>query len=862
MRQSETSTTARLAVGVLAVLWLGSHALPAHAELTGAQRQCVSALNKGFATVSSTIAKQHLLCLKSYAKQKGVTDVPACVISDANGKTQAALEKALAADTQRCEGQDDAGVERRPPVGATSAANGNALAASAVSALFETLFGAGITAGVAIAADDPTLAKCQLAVAKAVTKCRTARLKAFNACKVKALKDGADTAEAIAACFGSDPKGKVAKACDDSTAPDKVRSALAKRCGGIDLTAALPVCGATEDIDATHTCLIDDESCQACLATAAVDALGDPCGALVQPACGAELAEITCLSPGDGEMIEIATGNDVTFLGHASDANGVASVTVDGVPASVDVDGNFSASVTTSFGVNLVEVAVTDDRGDVSIAICPFLAADSYAPEGQPLADALSVRLAQNAVDDNNRSGPIDSIADLLHAALNSSALQQSLHSALLAANPLKPSSCDQELCAFGVCACVVSSRVDYLNSNITGLKTVSLALVAGGLRSVSRVNDINIQLRVRGSISGIPYDTTGWVRATYGQVDMTSDLALQASVPRATLRTITVSIGSITLDFSGLDGAILNIIGTLAQGTIRNLLSSLLHDYVRDNFNSVLDGLFSGIDVLLPATFDLGVPGTSITTPIDLAVGATSVDTTSTRVLLGLGTTVTGPNAQALPSLGVALPPGPPLFDGATAGDAAAAIHVGLLNQVLHALWRAGGLSTSIDPQLLGSFPAGTAAAIETRLPPVIAPLGGQRVEIGLGGLAIALIYPGVFDEPVVFDVGARLSADLAATGNALSISGTTIDELHLATSDLLLSPTQHAALTLLVQAFLTNGIAQLVEALPALPLPQLPVPANSIGIPSGNLRLVSPTLSVVPPGHVVVAGNVGLVP
>jgi len=47
----------------------------------------------------------------------------------------------------------------------------------------------------------------------------------------------------------------------------------------------------------------------------------------------------------------------------------------------------------------------------------------------------------------------------------------------LAAANPLKPSSCDREICILGACACVLRSEVAYQSSSLPGPNTMSLTL-------------------------------------------------------------------------------------------------------------------------------------------------------------------------------------------------------------------------------------------------------------------------------------------------------------------------------------------------------------------------------------------------
>ena len=58
-------------------------------------------------------------------------------------------------------------------------------------------------------------AKCQSAVVKALDKCWNAYLKSYSTCAKKGLKGSIADADGLEACRGDDPKGKVAKVCDE-----------------------------------------------------------------------------------------------------------------------------------------------------------------------------------------------------------------------------------------------------------------------------------------------------------------------------------------------------------------------------------------------------------------------------------------------------------------------------------------------------------------------------------------------------------------------------------------------------------------------------------------------------------------------
>ncbi|MCC6875284.1 MAG: hypothetical protein IT378_13340, partial [Sandaracinaceae bacterium] len=373
--------------------------------------------------------------------------------------------------------------------------------------------------------------------------------------------------------------------------------------------------------------------------------------------------QIRCDSPANGAILDQAPGSSVTFRGSVSDLSGVSNVRVNGVSVAVDGSGNFSRTLTGGFGINFVDVAATDGTGRESSRTCAFLLADQWAPTTGTYNDTVSLRLTQTAIDDNNRSGSLNSLSDILNTALSSAGLRNTLHNQLLASNPIKPSSCDQNLCVPIVgCACVLRSEVIYLNSQLNGPNTAALTLVSGGLRAQVSLNNTRVQLRVRGSVSGIPYDTTGWVTFSNITVNATFDIGLSGGRPRITVRagSVSTSVGSISTSFSGLDGAIIDIVASIANGTLRNMVRDLVTNWVRDNFNSILDGVVGNLDIAtLGTSFNVPRLDGSGNITLSFTPSFSSLSTTSTRALFGVGTRLTAPAAHARPTLGTPIPSG-----------------------------------------------------------------------------------------------------------------------------------------------------------------------------------------------------------
>ena len=557
---------------------------------------------------------------------------------------------------------------------------------------------------------------------------------------------------------------------------------------------------------------------------------------------------------GDATMIDMTPGAPLTIAGSANDVNGVASLAVNGTPVTVGAGNSFSTQIVTRFGLNFVDVTAVDDYGASTSKVCTFLVSNRWVPMNGVADDTLSLKLTQAAVD---------SFGDLLATIVNSQGMKDMLGDALAAADPLKPSSCDKKV--WGVC--VLSSEINYLGSELNGPNSVDLTLVAGGIDAHARVNNIRVDLKVHGKIAGIGYDTSGWVDITYLDVGVTLDTALVSNKPHVSVRagTVTTQVGTIETHFSGIDGAIINVAASLAQGTLKDLVSDLISGYITNNFNAALDGIVAGLDISTLGT-SFGVPKLdgSGTVTLGFGIGFTKLATTASRMLFGIGTRVTSTTANAYPTNGVALPPGVSLSDPAVSSPSTAALaaHVGLINQALHALWKANYLTTQLaGSQIVSGLPPDIQLTVDTKLPPVAYVNADGTVALQLGALEAAIRHPDLpFDLAVTLGVDAHASVTLV--GNDLKFGNVVVDQIYVSTETLALTAEQQMELETLVADFAQQLANQsLNDALPVLPIPSFPLSALSAFDvpPTARLGILAPSLSAGP-HHFTLRGQFGI--
>ncbi|MBS2014539.1 MAG: hypothetical protein JST00_16755 [Deltaproteobacteria bacterium] len=573
---------------------------------------------------------------------------------------------------------------------------------------------------------------------------------------------------------------------------------------------------------------------------------------------------IECNSPTDGAMINAAPGSTIAFGGTVKSPNGVESVKVNGVAANLAGDA-FSLPLTTRFGINFANIVATSPNGVQSTRTCSFLVSNQWATENGLYADTIDLKLTQPAVDDGGRAGAPSSFGDILYSVANSAGLSSSIDSGLKAANPLKPRACDSQTCTFLGCICWYSSGVEYRGLGLPGPNTVDVTLVNGGLQAHVRVPNVGVNMRVWGAVGPIPYDTSGWATFSYLDVTMIIDTSLSGGKLRGSVRpgSVVTSVGGLSTSFGGVDGWIINnILVPLAQGSLRDTVRNLVTSYITNNFNTVLDGVLSGLDVSTLGT-SFNVPRLDGgTIPLSFGIGFSTVSTTPSRMLVGLSSRLTAPAGQALPSLGVPIPPGTvlddlPITSPATAG---VGIHVGVFDQALHALWRGGMFNANMTGAQLGNgLPAGAGIRVTTLLPPV-ATLSGSAVELSLGSLNLAVTYPGLFGgtdaggnplPPLRVTLGARATSTPSLVANDLKFGSFVITEMNFSTGDVTLDSSTNAILTSMLQTLLQKVIdSSLNNSLPALPIPSFALPPSlgAYGIPPGKLGVVSPTLGYGP--------------
>ena len=264
-----------LALSLMGLLF----ATPALGAILKDEQNCINELNKGLASVAKAQGKEICSCIKNGSKGKleGQT-IEACTTADSKGKVLKAKNKTRTKAASKCTSP--------PSFGPTDPNTVNAVAVAKELILVHQIFGSDLDTAILDQAVDPDGGKCQVDVAKATKKCQDTRLKEYNKCKKDGLKSGGILGTSgLEACVGADPKGKIAKACDD-----KLTSKIDKKCVG--KLAVFPGCNdpsppaTSQDL---ASCLDQLVECEVCEALKVADDLSLFCEACTPPNAEARL---------------------------------------------------------------------------------------------------------------------------------------------------------------------------------------------------------------------------------------------------------------------------------------------------------------------------------------------------------------------------------------------------------------------------------------------------------------------------------------------------------------------------------------------------------------------------------------------
>ncbi|MEE2788389.1 MAG: hypothetical protein VX589_13685 [Myxococcota bacterium] len=559
---------------------------------------------------------------------------------------------------------------------------------------------------------------------------------------------------------------------------------------------------------------------------------------------------VTCLEPAFGAQIVLPPGGRINLVGQTADMLGVSEVMINGRPVPFNQDdGRFSQSVAVGWGLNAFEVKARDSTGTETETLCAFFAASDYLSVESPLEDAVVARLGTNALDDGEGTSPLESLGDVVRTVANSDGLVTLMNEQGRALNPILPVTCI--LGAVGLCA--ADAGIDFRSLDIGGPNDVSIRFIEGGLHVHLEVSDIEVQGQLLGTLSnaftvntcmpGTRECPTGRITAdAYFDVGLTPNGTVNVTL----LPIMNVTVPKLEWTFEGgitawllerAAGLMERFFKTAIVDQLKAVIEEEIQGGLRGFFDSLpLDGLGANIEV---PSLSGGAP-----TVLALSTAITSIQMEMTQGLFGVSTRVTASQPQpGRQSLGVPLPPETPALPPATV-NASGAADIGLVNQVLHELWRAGYFEGEVDAlvQMFGATLPGVEVELNIRVPPAAkgrAQAGGLTVLVGPLDGQVRL--PAVRNDPFLFRATGEVEVEVQlGANNSLTFNDLTVSQLNLAVEGVAVGDAGPNGLETLILNIIRGLVDEvLTRSLPSLPIPQFSTPPEfaEFGIPAGTL-------------------------
>ncbi len=585
--------------------------------------------------------------------------------------------------------------------------------------------------------------------------------------------------------------------------------------------------------------------------------------------------DIRCTSPSAGAVLDRDPSGQITFRGEVDDPNGVKKLSINGSQAQVNGK-TFSKQVDTEFGINFVDLEAEDSYNKKSSRTCAFLIADKWSGAQAHLGDSVSMRLDQKAMDDGDRNDGLDSFADIISRALTSEGLKERIGREILDRNPLRD-KCERDTFA----GCIASTKVKYLGKSwdpdrglqLKSLDSIDLNWTRDGMEVSASIGGIGVRMLAEATGAGlVTVDTKGWVRADRISLSFDTDISLQNNRLQASInkQSVQVDVQGVDLDFGGgLSSLLFSAIESLFQGQIQGLVEDQFESYIENNLDPILDDLFSSLDInSLGRTVNVPQLAGNGQTEMNFGVRFSSFDTDPRdRASVGIGTQFRAKNVQRTgTSQGVPIPKDKVKLDPNTNRAVGVGVHLGVVNQVLHTLWRAGMFDVDLGRSLLGSsVPQGTEATLSLDLPPVAKRQGSNnQVDLMLGGATLELVYPGIFSNPVDIRVGlvARTKVDIQGQ-STLEFDDIQLVDFYFTPRDVSLAPQTRSTIESFLKELFQNVVDRsLNSSLPSLPIPSFTLPnsLNKYNLPAGqDLGLEQPAINPVR-HHFLLEGDFGV--
>lgn len=399
------------------------------------------------------------------------------------------------------------------------------------------------------------------------------------------------------------------------------------------------------------------------------------------------------------------------------DGAGIESLSLEGKAAYPDGAGEWFVQWGARHGLNLVEAVATDLGGEESRAIRGFYHSSLYyptdaaKPEAAMAQDAIIVFLGKDFFDDgvHDPAHP-DDLATIMEIAAGAIALSS-----------VMPANINQG-----------DIQVTLSNTSM-GKPKISLTPVQGGLDAVVTIDKVHTDLKVKATIKLGPIKTSlsvsGAIDIEQVVVNTRILLAAKAGKAVATVASSSASMKNMKLSVKGIAG-LFDPLWNLLLASYKSTFEKQIADALSKELPGAITKAFEMLAMTESFELDHPLGGPKLTLTLLTRVAALDFDPKGGRIRLNASFVASkGVQHTVLGAIGRGGCTGksPDAFSIDESQKVQFAVHDDFINQLLYALWYAGGLKGKLPPELLaGQGAAGIDLSkadveLDLLLPPIL---------------------------------------------------------------------------------------------------------------------------------------------
>jgi hypothetical protein len=458
----------------------------------------------------------------------------------------------------------------------------------------------------------------------------------------------------------------------------------------------------------------------------------------------------------------------------------VQSVEVNGVPATVDVDGQFTALVPIGAGATMLHTVALDTDGNEA-SDTRTIHAGNLVPMSTIVRDGITAAISDDAF------AKIGEVAGTLIA-------QQDLGAMVRGMNPVVDSG-DGPDCLFA------QAFIQDLNLSSADIRLIPYA---GGIRLEADIYNLDVPLDTDYAVACLDGSTAVQITADRVSIAGDLDITVTGGALDVVLMNPTVDLDNLNIDASGIPGTIIDMLSL--DSAIQWIIPYAVDMFVGPMINDAIGGL------AMTGPLSLDVAGKHL----ELTVTPAAIDFTADGGKLRLDSRFLVGGSEAAPGF-IMTPNGLPSMD---AGDGfQLALADDAVNQLMTGFWATGAMNMEI-PHHAGQFDA---LRIEARMPPLMmAANADNNLEMVIGDMMVTLVAQGVEEAKLAFNV--KIAMKLDGEGNYIRL-GLEEPEIVIDTTDEIPNTTNLSDddLETIHQAVIASMMDQMLPLIGTIPIPTL---------------------------------------